>query len=405
MKTASLPAAPSAQCKERNERIDALRGLAVFGILLVNLWSYVWGFESMRYGVLSPDASLFDVMAVAFTAFFAEQKFYPIFAFLFGASATLIAQSAHRQDGRWSEARRLYRRRLQWLLACGILHGTLIWFGDILTVYAIVGWWVLLGVIGVRARTLLWHLRLWLLGFVLLLGVNLWLSMQPLSAETEYGLITSTVANVEAARAVYTGGNFIAIGSQRLQDYVAVTTQSILIVPHLALLFLLGAWSVRRGWLTRPQRHRGLWRRTLAAGLLVGIPFNLLWAVLRVMEAIDPLQPWRWDYTMVALLPVGGSFLAAAFVAAFMLAGPALMHGLQALLAPVGRMALSNYLMQSLLGVLLFQGFRLGQTLPPAQWMAIAFAIMLLQIVCSRWWLARHAQGPVEAISRRFINI
>jgi len=399
----SLPTNTSPQ---RIERIDALRGLAVFGILLVNLWSYVWGFESMRYGVLPPYAGLLDVMAIAFTAFFAEQKFYPIFAFLFGASAILISQSIFRKTGRWSDAQRLYRRRLLWLLGCGVAHGTLIWFGDILTVYAIVGLWVLLGIIGLRARSVLWHLRLWLLGFVVLLGINLWLSLRTLGVEEEYLLVTSAVENVEAARQVYAYGNLFSIGWQRVMDYVTVTTQSLLIVPHVAVLFLLGAWSVRRGWLTRPERHCGLWRRVLVAGLLIGLPFNLLWAVLKVMEAADPLHPWRWDYTVFALLPIGGSFFAAAFVAIFMLAGSGWMRGVQSVLAPVGRMALSNYITQSLIGVIVFQGFGLGlgQTLRPAYWMAIAFGIMLAQIFFSRWWLSRHAQGPLEALARRFIN-
>ncbi|MDQ7968876.1 MAG: DUF418 domain-containing protein [Oxalicibacterium faecigallinarum] len=390
----------------RIERIDALRGLAVFGILLVNLWSYVWGFESLRYGVLQPDASLLDVMAIAFTAFFAEQKFYPIFAFLFGASAILITQSVFRQTGRWSEAQRLYRRRLLWLLACGVVHGVLIWFGDILTFYALVGLWVLLGIVGVRARTLLSHLRWWTLAFIVLVAIGVWLGMQSLGPEEAYLLATSAVEHVEAARQVYTYGNFLSIGWQRLQDYLTVTAQSLLILPHLAMLFLLGAWSVRRGWLTRPHRHRRLWKHVLIAGLLVGLPFNVLWAVLKVTEAADPLQPWRWDYLAYALLPVGGSFMAAAIVALFMLASAAWMRNIAFVLAPVGRMALSNYLAQSLLGVILFQGFGfgLGQNLRPASWMAIAFAIMACQILLSRWWLSRHAQGPLESWSRRFIH-
>ena len=370
------------------------------------MWSYVWGFESMRYGVLPPDASLLDVAAIAFTAFFAEQKFYPIFAFLFGASAVLISQSIFKKNGRWSEAQRLYRRRLLWLLGCGVVHGTLIWFGDILTFYAIVAMWVLLGVIGVRARTLLWHLRLWTLVFLGFVALALWLGMQTLGVEEEYLLVTSAVEHVEAARQVYAYGNLFTIGWQRLVDYVTVTAQSMLILPHVSVLFLLGAWSVRRGWLTRPQRHRRVWRRVLIAGLVVGLPFNILWAVLKVMEAADPLHPWRWDYTTFALLPVGGSFLGAAFVAVFMLASPTWMRDVQHVLAPVGRMALSNYIAQSLIGVILFQGFGfgLGQDVRPANWMAIAFAIMFVQILFSRWWLAHHAQGPLESWSRRFID-
>src|SRR5687768_3396486 len=90
-------------------RIDTLRGIAVFGILLVNIWSFVWGFESLRYGVLPATASIFDVLSIAFTAFFAEQKFYPIFAYLFGASFVLITRAIKHRFERWSDAERLYR--------------------------------------------------------------------------------------------------------------------------------------------------------------------------------------------------------------------------------------------------------------------------------------------------------
>ena len=148
--------------KDRYAHIDALRGIAVFGILLVNIWSFIWGFNSLRYGVLPVTATLFDVLSVAFVAFFAEQKFYPIFAFLFGASFVLITRSARQKLGRWSEAEQLYRRRMKWLLACGIVHGVLIWFGDILTVYAIAGFWVLSGLANAKLRKVRKHLYVWL---------------------------------------------------------------------------------------------------------------------------------------------------------------------------------------------------------------------------------------------------
>lgn len=401
----SAPSASAAAVRPRLARIDALRGLAVFGILFVNVWSHVWGFQPLRYGVLPPDATLADMLSLALTALLAEQKFYPVFAFLFGASAVLITRAIRRRSGRWDEARRLYRRRLLWLLACGVLHGTLIWFGDILTLYGLLGCVVLLGTVGVRARTLLLHLRLWLLAFFALLGVGLWLSLQPLSGDEQAALALAAVDGVEASRKILTQGDWLAIAQLRLQDYLTMTAQSLLIVPQVAVLFLLGAWSVRRGWLTRPWRHRTLWRRTFWIGLTVGLPFNLAWATMRLLEAIDPLHPWPWTYTLFALLPLGGMLLAASYVALFMLADGGPMHAVQGWLAPVGRMALTNYLLQSLLCTVLLQGFGfgLGATLPPTGWMALAGAIVVAQSLWSRWWLARHASGPIEGWQRRWL--
>lgn len=399
---------PTAPATNRHLRIDALRGLAVFGILLVNVWSFVWGFEPLRYGVLPADATLADILSVAFVAFvafFAEQKFYPIFAFLFGAGFALVTQSTKRRTGSWGDAKRLYRRRLQWLLGCGVLHGTLIWFGDILTLYAIAGFWVLLGLVGARLRTVTASLRNWALVFGLLLLTGFFLNLWLLNGNELQAQGRAMYDSVQASHLVYTQGTLAAIAWQRLNDYVAVTMQSILIIPHVAILFLLGVLAVRLRWLTQPERHRTLWRRVLAIGLVVGIPFNLMWATMVLGEAIDPLHPARLDYSLYSWLPVGGTSLAAAYVAVFMLAGDGIMRHVQHWLAPVGRMALTNYLMQSLLCALLLQGagFGLGATLPPAGWLAIAGAIMLVQLLLSRWWLSHHPQGPVENWHRRWI--
>src|SRR5690606_3872457 len=132
----------------------------------------------------------------------------------------LIARAIRRRSGRWDEARRLYRRRLLWLLACGVLHGTLIWFGDILTLYGLLGCVVLLGTVGVRARTLLLRLRLWLLAFFALLGVGLWLSLHPLSGDEQAALALAAVDGVEASRQILTQGGWLAIAQLRLQDYL-----------------------------------------------------------------------------------------------------------------------------------------------------------------------------------------
>lgn len=390
----------------RLARIDALRGIAVFGILLVNVWSFIWGFEILRYGVLPATASIFDVLAIAFTAFFAEQKFYPVFAFLFGAGFVMVTRSLKQKLGRWSDAERLYRRRLKWLLACGVVHGTAIWFGDILTVYAIAGFFVLAGLTGARLRKVRTALRVWFVIFFALLLGNFFLGLQMVSPAALQDQAINTVAAVEAGRVVYTEGNLLSIGIQRVGDYLSVTTQSIFILPHIAVLFLLGVLSVRLGWLTQPARHTKFWHRVQWIGFAIGIPFNLAWATMVVAEAIDPLHPSVYSFLLYAWLPVGGSCLAAAYVATALLAEESIGRWLDNWMAPVGKMALTHYLSQSLLCSILIQGFGfgLGATWTPAGWLAIAFAIMLLQLFWSRWWLARHAQGPVEILWRGYVN-
>ena len=101
-------------------RIDSLRGLAVFGILLINMFAFTYG-AKMRFGVLDSDSSDAEGVVIFLIAAFAEQKFYPIFAFLFGAGFALQTGRACRTGPALAATRVRYLRRTGWLLGCGIL--------------------------------------------------------------------------------------------------------------------------------------------------------------------------------------------------------------------------------------------------------------------------------------------
>ncbi|PWF47677.1 DUF418 domain-containing protein [Massilia glaciei] len=378
----------------RLERIDTLRGIAVFGILLVNVWAMVHGASSYRYGVQAAAAPLFDQLVILLTAAFAEAKFYPIFSFLFGAGFALQTRSLWRALGDWAGAKALYRRRLGWLLGCGLAHGFLVWFGDILAAYAVTGFLVL-GLAGSRLRTVRTCLRWLLVGnlgllFIVLLP-TLGLDGADLRAEINLAL---------ADMATYTTGGWPEAFALRARDYAVSLFGMLFIVPELALLFLLGVMAVRLGYLTRPARHRAFWRKVQRIGLGVGLPVNLLWGFVALGDARAPQAAGAAGWAMAVALPWFGPLLAAGYVATVMLARRA---GLARWLAPVGRMALSNYLMQSVLGVALLQGvgLGLGARLPYAGLFMYCLCVMALQAGWSHWWLARHAQGPVEALWRR----
>jgi uncharacterized protein len=394
--------ADAAASPRRLAQIDVLRGMAVFGILLVNVWSFVWGFGALRYGAIAEPSGL-DRGVVFAVALLAEQKFYPIFAFLFGAGFALQARSLRRRLRDQGQVHAALRYRFRWLLGCGVLHGLLLWAGDILTVYGAAGF-LLLRLFDARLRRVRASLRNWGLIWLTVLAASVALSLPSSRQDADDARQEQAIAYIEdaqEARAIYTEGTAGDIAAQRLPDYLAVTSGSLLLVPHLMVLFLLGICSVRLGWLTAPQRHALLWRRVRNTGLLIGLPLNLAWAVAAATEAANPLAAPAWGELAYALLPMGGSLLAAAYVAALLLARGAPMRRASAWLAPVGRMSLTNYLMQSLLGVWLLQGTALGAQAAPAGLMLIALAIMLLQSLASRWWLSRHAQGPMEWLAAR----
>ena len=385
----------------RHERIDTLRGIAVFGILTVNVWGLATGSLALRYGVLDAAAGDADRIAIALVAALAEVKFYPIFAFLFGAGFALQMRALTRSAGGLAQAKWFYRRRLKWLLGCGLLHGFLLWYGDILNSYALGGYW-LLSTAGKRLRVL----RRW---FLIALALNMGMMLVGVVAvlvigEPSVADINEVLHDAERARVVFAQGGFAVAAWARAKAFGMNLFNLPFFMPELATLFLGGVFAVRLGWLTRPWRHRRFWRTVQLLGIGIGLPFDLWWAGVAVAEAESPLSMNVRAAVGHGLLTVGGTLLAAGYVATVMLAGARTSRWLGALFAPVGRMALSNYLLQSVLGVTLLQGVGLGWagTLSRPGLLAWCGAVMLLQLALSRWWLSFNAQGPMEAIWRRY---
>ena len=377
-------------------QLDVLRGVALFGILLVNIWGYAWGTLSLRYGTLPAPAPWLDQAAIFVVAALAEFKFYPIFAFLFGAGFALHTRSLRQQLGSWPAAQAAYKRRLRWLLLIGVLHGLLVWSGDVLSSYALAGMLILPVASGRpgRIRNLAWLLAGGFLLFMCLL--------YPLGPAGDAAATAQALHEFAGRYAIYTQGSALSIAALRARDYGVQMLFVIVMLPHIIIFFLLGMLSVRLGWLTQPARHRHVWKRVCAVGLGIGLPFNLLAATAILWQTADPYQTTFNTMLLELLLYAGGPLLAAGYVAALMLAGPPLMARLASWLAPVGRMALSNYLLQSLLGTFLLQGWGMGwgAVLRPVELLALAGVIAAGQLVLSRCWLAYFRQGPVEALWR-----
>ncbi|MCX7290027.1 DUF418 domain-containing protein [Janthinobacterium sp.] len=382
-------------------QLDVLRGIAVFGILLVNIWGFAWGTLSLRYGTLPAQPPVVDQLVIFGVAALAQFKFYPVFAFLFGAGFALQTRSLQRQLGSWEQAQTAYRRRLRWLLTFGLLHGFLIWSGDVLTSYAVAGMLVLPLAAARLSRV---RNRAWLVaaGFLLFMCLLIPVGQQGGAPDTARDL-----HSFGDRYAVYTQGGAWAVARLRANDYLVSLLYAAVMLPHIIVLFLLGILSVRFGWLTQPQRHQRLWRRVRAVGLGVGLPFNLLAAGAIAWQVADPYQT-VFDAALFEVgLFAGGPVLAAGYVAALMLAGPFMLRWLGSWLAPVGRMALSNYLLQSLIGTWLLQGPGLGwgAKLRPAEMLGLAVAMMAGQVLLSRYWLRHFRQGPMEALWRRLARL
>ena len=369
--------------------VDALRGFALLGILVVNIGAFASAYYGS--GVRDPAfASWFDDAVNAFVAFAFETKFYLLFSFLFGYSFTLQMQSAAR-DGDAFKPRIL--RRCAGLLAIGVAHAVLLYQGDILTTYAVLGLVLFalrevdegralrIAVSLVAGTALAWAA----FGVLLVLG----------------GSVFDDAESVRAAQAAETAyrGAAATVIAQRVDDLADVAFVLVFLqAPCAFAMFLCGCVGGRRRWLADAVALREWLSQAWRVGFAIGLPCAALYA----WSAVSPGMS-GWTMLAVALDIVTAPFLSAAYAALLLLA----LHArggerLRDFLAPAGRMALSNYLVQSAICAFVFTGYGLALIGRVAPWQsfALALAIFAAQAFASRWWLRRYAYGPAEWLLR-----
>jgi uncharacterized protein len=398
----AAPAAPAeaaaAPGGRRIESIDAIRGLSLLGILEVNIQSFTWG-AGDPLGVLGDPPRSAESLEYFLQAAFLEGKFYPIFAFLFGVALALQGRALNRRHrGDPGAARAAARRRLWVLLALGIVHGLLLYYGDVLAAYAICGLFFL-AVAPARPRALAtfagWAAAAALLSLFLPL---LWGALDPGRGAPDNEL----ALEIAHAHRIYSEGGFAAQLRQRATDEAWQQLGGALTFwPQLLALFALGALAGRLGWLRHPERHALVWRRARMLGLGAGLPCALAGAALSLSQARDPSSAADgWDDVFLG----AGSLLAMAYVAAALRAAIRPWCRIPChWLACAGRLSLTNYVAQSVAMGLLLSGWGLGwgSGATRGQLAGIALGIFAVQLAASRWWLSRFRQGPLEALWRR----
>jgi uncharacterized protein len=378
---------------ERIELVDALRGFALLGILLANIlyWSgWVLMTEDQRIALAGPQAALWQYR---FHHLLVDGKFYTIFSLLFGAG---FALQIARLSARGVEGLRIYRRRVLILLAIGLVHSWLIWDGDILTLYALLGL-VLPWFHGWRNRSLLTAAAI-LIFLIPAAGVWLfsWLGWAPhqhlyaLSFRIAEGLGADTAPDQALAwiqRDDFMGWLSWALSGTPYSWGLRLESWRI---PKVLGIMLLGMAAGRRLASGGLLENRRLMRLVLVLGLAVGLPASFAYALLPEQGQAD------WP-SLLGTVPLALAY-AAAFVLLWPRARPLLKH-----FVPVGRMALTNYLSHSLIGLAVFYGIGIGLVghLRPLAFYGVALLIFGVQILFSAWWLKRHDQGPAEALWRR----
>lgn len=356
--------------KERIIYLDVLRGLALCGILLVNMPSFL----GERFVT---DMGQVDRLLRLFFDLFIQTKFYTLFSALFGAGFILfIDRLRQKKRSLW-----IFVRRLTILFAIGLIH-LLFWEGDILQTYAFCGFLLLLFV---KTRPLI---KLFIGLALQLYTVSLYLSIYLFAqSEGDRSIIEpdGRLADLVAGRDL--GGYFIYHATVQLPDALGNT---LMLWPEILSLFLIGAYLMER-FSVRPPTTR-----LLIIGFLVSLILSLpaLTQIIRVHQG--QVADGLINYFFVWL---SGRTLAITYATAIALAVRAglRMEGFRLL----GRMALTNYLTHTLVfTVLVFLSGTYG-TIPLWQGTLGALILLACQTFFSRWYLRHHHQGPIEALWRK----
>lgn len=382
---------------ERIDSLDVLRGFALLGILVMNIQSFSMPAAAYMNPTAYGDLAGANLWVWILSHLFADQKFMTIFSALFGAGIVLMSRRAEARGGK---AAGLHYRRTFWLMVLGLAHAYLLWAGDILFLYSVCALWVF----WLRRRS---PTTLFVVGaIVLLVSPALYLlagySVPYWSPEAieQFAIgwrpspehIVMTLAN-------YRGGFAEQMGS-RVPDAIAMHTGALVFWGfwRASGLMLLGMGLFKLGFFSA-ELSRRVYRRCAVLGMIIGLPIVAFGAYRNFAE--------QWElsrFFLGALYNYFGSLLVSlAYAAGVMLVCQrAIRDRVTGALAAVGRMALTNYLLQTILATLVFYGHGLGYfgSVERVGQVAVVVLIWALQVPFSVWWLRRFRFGPFEWLWR-----
>lgn len=368
---------------ERVEAIDLMRGFALLGILLINMLA----FHSPLY-YIDPytwfDAPG-DTATFAFLDVFIQASFYPLFAMLFGYG---LGMQFLRAEARSKPFAPMASKRLAVLLVFGILHAFLIWYGDILITYAIMGF-LLIGMIRLESK---WLLSLGVIIYVIPQTLLLILMFAAVALDSSFYVGIQQVQNSIAA---YGGGTFAEIFRQRFDDWLYGNNPLnyfILIVTILPLT-MVGAAAAKWRLIERTKELKKTWISLAAGGLFIGLLLKLAPYIFEPNIALTYLQEI-----------FGGPLLAVGYAAIIaLLAQSGSIRKMLRPLSKVGRMSLTTYITQSIIATTIFYSYGLGLygQVSLLTGTLMALGIFAVQLIFAEIWLSKFNQGPLEMIWRK----
>ncbi len=382
---------------DRSERIaslDVLRGVALLGILIMNIQSFSMPGAAYINPTAYGDLTGINWWTWVVSHIVADQKFISIFSMLFGAGVCLFADRATAKTGRSAA---LHYRRTFWLLVFGLLHAHLLWYGDILVAYALCGLWVYL--LRNRSATTLFVTGVLVMSvssaIYLFFGAGLE-QMPPDAVGDVREAWTPDSAAIAAEIRAYQGGWLDQMPVRSAEAFFLETFVFLTVFLWRAGgMMLIGMAFYKWGVLSARKSGRFYTSVALVGGL-VGL--GLIGLGLRNNLAAG----FSLEYSMFIGSQFnywGSAFLAVTYVALVMLmVRHALAPAFQRRLAAIGRTAFSNYILHTVICTLVFYGHGLGLfgEVPRYQQMLIVATVWAMQLWAAPLWLARYRFGPLE---------
>ncbi|WP_216829800.1 DUF418 domain-containing protein [Alkalihalobacterium elongatum] len=384
---------------ERIITIDIIRGIALMAILMANMVAFKTPvFQEANFvldGELLIGGGINQIIDYLLHLFI-HGKFYPMFSLLFGLGFFLFYERMKQKE---LNGNRYFTKRALFLLVMGFLHVTFIWSGDILHTYAIAGLFLML-FINKSPKTIL----IWAIVFVFVSMVIMFISLLGYGALMQFDseLQVERQQLFDQAMLVFSTGTYAEILQFRILNEVSLMILNLIFtLPNVLGLFLIGLYMGKKGMFHHIERSVPLWKKVRLHSFWSGGILAILFVFLLYNGT-----PYWLSYTLAYTVNIiGGPLLMLWYVSSMILAFQNKDRIKRFLpIAAFGRMALTNYIVQSIICIFILYGFGFGLfgSVGTGAGVAIAAMIIIFQVIVSHFWLKRFSQGPLEALWRRW---
>ncbi|MCY1028444.1 DUF418 domain-containing protein [Mammaliicoccus sciuri] len=368
--------------KQRIFSIDALRGFSLLGILLMNILTFAY-----PYQIINPfeffqhqDGAWFKISSLFIIA-----SFYPIFAFLFGYGLSIMYQNSLDKGLNYYP---MITRRLLFLLLLGIIHGVFIFYGDILSTYALLG---LIAIIFVRLKP-----QFTLVALSIGIGIFVLLYLLPMILLKDVTQIESFVGLQELERVnnILSSADYVSIIGFNLKYFGMNIANAILVGPFSILpIMLFGIYAHQINWFNKIKQHKNLYMVIGVVVLILGLAIKMIQIVLEGSVTSQLMSQM-----------IGGPIVALSYIMFFVILCED--QSARKILTPlqsIGKLSLTTYISQSIICIIIFYGVGLNYygKLPVLNIYIIGIVIYFVQLIVSYLYLMKFKQGPLEKLWRK----